>query len=65
MLVDDLSAQKEELQGSIAALKSDIEQLENKLEEAVEREKLLIEYPDLHGPVNKDMQGTRVILVKF
>lgn len=57
-LVDELSAQKEELQGSITTLKSDIQQLENKLEEAVEREKLLIEYPDLHGPVNPDMQGT-------
>ncbi|XP_048760038.2 coiled-coil domain-containing protein 157-like [Ostrea edulis] len=62
-LVDELSVQKEELQGSIATLKSDIQQLENKLEEATEREKLLIEYPDLHGPVNPDMQGTGDIVI--
>ncbi|XP_061198305.1 coiled-coil domain-containing protein 157-like [Saccostrea echinata] len=57
-LIDELSSQKEELEGSIETLKSDIQHLESKLEEAVEREKLMIEYPDLNGPVNPGMKGT-------
>ena len=38
-------------------LKSEISQLESTLEEAKEHEKLLVEYPDLNGPVNPDFTG--------
>lgn len=38
-------------------LQGEIKQLEVTLEEVKERERLMIEYPDLNGPVNPDMTG--------
>lgn len=62
-LIEHLSAEKEQLQDSISKLENSIQSLEHQLEEAKERERLMIEYPDLNGPVNRDLQGTGDIVV--
>ncbi|XP_033747469.1 coiled-coil domain-containing protein 157-like [Pecten maximus] len=62
-LIEHLSAEKEQLQDSISKLENSIQTLEHQLEEARERERLMIEYPDLNGPVNRDLQGTGDIVV--
>ena len=38
-------------------LKGDILEMERKLERAREQERMLVEYPDLNGPVNTDLAG--------
>ena len=55
------------LQGTVKQLEqgtSDIEKtkeklarVEQELEDARERQRLIVEYPDLNGPVNKDIVG--------
>ncbi|XP_060064731.1 coiled-coil domain-containing protein 157-like [Ylistrum balloti] len=62
-LIEHLSAEKEQLQESISQLETSIKTLEHQLEDAKERERLMIEYPDLNGPVNRDLQGTGDIVV--
>jgi hypothetical protein len=44
----------------LAETESQIQLLEQRLEEAKERERLIIEYPDLNGPVNPNLQGERI-----
>ena len=53
----EISRQKESLQGAVGELKADILEMERKLERAGEQERLLVEYPDLNGPVNTDLAG--------
>ena len=38
-------------------LRGEVREMERKLEKAREQERLLVEYPDLNGPVNKDLTG--------
>ncbi|CAH1802625.1 unnamed protein product [Owenia fusiformis] len=47
-----------ELEDTIDELRSTIRNLEDKLTAAKDRERLILEYPDLNGPVNPDTQGT-------
>ena len=42
-------------------LQTDIQQLERTLGEAREEQQLLLQYPDLNGPVNTDLQGQRTV----
>lgn len=50
-------ADKESLEQSIDTLQVTVNSLNDKLEEAKERERLIVEYPDVNGPVNKDLIG--------
>lgn len=61
--VDHLLADKESLEQTISTLETTVESLSEKLEEAKERERLIVEYPDLNGPVNPDLTGTGDILL--
>ena len=40
-------------------LQSEIHKLEATVQEANEKYQLLVEYPDLNGPVNADIQGKK------
>ena len=53
----EICRQKESLQGAVGELKRDILEMERKLERAREQERMLVEYPDLNGPVNTDLAG--------
>lgn len=46
------------MQESTNDLQSLIQTLEQTISKAKEQEQLLIEYPDLHGPVNAGIRGT-------
>lgn len=52
-----MTADKESLEQSIDTLQVTVDSLNDKLEEAKERERLIVEYPDINGPVNKDLTG--------
>ena len=56
-LASDLQREKAKMEDSIAELEDSISHLETQLKDAKEKEKLLIEYPDLNGPVNSDFAG--------
>ncbi len=43
-------------------LQQDVQHLEQKLQKAQEQERLLVEYPDLNGPVNPDFSGKCVVI---
>ncbi|XP_071110838.1 coiled-coil domain-containing protein 157-like [Haliotis cracherodii] len=58
VVIESLNTEKTSLKKSIADTEGRIERLEKSLEEARERERMIIEYPDLNGPVNPDYQGT-------
>lgn len=62
-LIETVTREKTELEESITCLQQNIDTLENKIQEATERERLMIEYPDLNGPVNPDISGTGDIAV--
>ena len=57
MLVKQLKRDKENLKDSMVELQTDIRKLEGTIQDAKEREQLMVEYPDLNGPVNPDLQG--------
>ena len=48
---------KESLEQSIHDLEETISDLRGQIQAAKEHEKLLIQYPDLNGPVNPDLSG--------
>ena len=50
-------ADKESLEQTINTLEKSVGTLNDKLEESKERERLIVEYPDLNGPVNPDLTG--------
>ncbi|XP_041348129.1 coiled-coil domain-containing protein 157-like [Gigantopelta aegis] len=62
-VIKDLTRQKDEIQKDLQETRELIQKLEVKLEEAKERERLIIEYPDLNGPVNPDYQGSGDIVL--
>ncbi|XP_067932683.1 coiled-coil domain-containing protein 157-like [Watersipora subatra] len=57
-VVQGIEMEKGELKKSIKSLQETIGGLELDLNSMKERERLLVEYPDLNGPVNPDMTGT-------
>ena len=57
-----MSEEKEKLQESVARLDGDVKKLEKRVQESTERERLIIEYPDLNGPVNPDLAGMYIHL---
>ncbi|KAH3876704.1 hypothetical protein DPMN_000553, partial [Dreissena polymorpha] len=61
--IDHLLADKESLEQSIHTLEVTVSTLSDRLEEAKERERLIVEYPDINGPVNPDLSGTGDILL--
>ena len=64
-LVNQLTKEKEKLEQSIQELETSLGPLEEQVTEAKEREKLLVEYPDLNGPVNPDYEGRQVVVMPF
>lgn len=50
--------EKQTLKKKIADLESQVGGLEKELDGMRERERLMVEYPDLNGPVNRDILGT-------
>ncbi|ESO97771.1 hypothetical protein LOTGIDRAFT_72099, partial [Lottia gigantea] len=61
-MMKKLVSEKDKLEKNMGETKSLIEKLEEQVKEAREREKLLVEYPDLNGPVNPDYKGTGNIM---
>ncbi|KAK6192725.1 hypothetical protein SNE40_004149 [Patella caerulea] len=55
---DRLAKEKDDLEKTMEETRHIIQQMEKQVNEAKEREKLLVEYPDLNGPVNPDYKGT-------
>ena len=58
-VVERIEAEKAELRGRMTSLQQTVSDLEQDLNSMKEREKLLVEYPDLNGPVNADMSGIK------
>lgn len=56
-MVENIEVEKRELRGRIDALTSTVGGLETQLGSMKERETLMVEYPDLNGPVNADING--------
>ena len=48
---------KSSIEQSLVDLQQDIQQMEKTLQQAKEQQELLLQYPDLNGPVNPDVQG--------
>ena len=44
-------------------VKSDLHQMEIQVQEVQEHERLLVEYPDLNGPVNPDLSGINIATI--
>ncbi|GFR57955.1 coiled-coil domain-containing protein 157 [Elysia marginata] len=63
IIIQNLESEKRSLADSIKESHDTIEQLELKLEESRERERMIVEYPDLNGPVNPDLSGTGDIML--
>lgn len=63
IVIQNLETEKISLSNSIKESQETINQLELKLEESKERERMIVEYPDLNGPVNPDLNGTGDIMV--
>ena len=59
--IEHVLADKESLEQTIGTLESSLDSLNNKLEEAKERERLIVEYPDINGPVNPDLTGNKTL----
>lgn len=57
VIIKNLNAEKAELERCIEETEAQIKELEVQVEQAKERERMLIEYPDLNGPVNPDLHG--------
>ncbi|CAG2195537.1 unnamed protein product [Mytilus edulis] len=57
-MIETVSREKTELEESITSLQQNINTLETRIQESADRERLMIEYPDLNGPVNPDLNGT-------
>ena len=55
--IEHVQADKESLEQTIGTLESSLDVLNDKLEDAKERERLIVEYPDINGPVNPDLTG--------
>lgn len=51
-------AEKTSLKNKIRELEGTVSDMERSLGDMKERERLMVEYPDLNGPVNADMTGT-------
>ncbi|XP_066303806.1 coiled-coil domain-containing protein 157-like isoform X2 [Branchiostoma lanceolatum] len=49
-LMESLNKEKSSLQNLLQTLEGSVDQMKQQLQEAQEREKLLVQYPDLHGP---------------
>ena len=62
-LVNQLTKEKEKLEQSIQELEASLGPLEEHVNQAKEREKLLVEYPDLNGPVNPDYEGMQAVVM--
>ncbi|XP_013408045.1 coiled-coil domain-containing protein 157 isoform X2 [Lingula anatina] len=54
----ELNKEKSSLEQAMQQLEQNIAALTQDLQEAQERERLLVEYPDLNGPVNPDLAGS-------
>ncbi|XP_052801343.1 LOW QUALITY PROTEIN: coiled-coil domain-containing protein 157-like [Mya arenaria] len=61
--IEHFRADIESLEQSITTMDKSICGLNDRLEEAKERERLIVEYPDVNGPVNPDLTGTGDILL--
>ena len=57
IIIRNLNEEKKSLEQGIRETEAQIKVMEERLVEAKERERLIIEYPDLNGPVNPDLQG--------
>lgn len=60
--IDHILCDKESLEQTISTLETTVQTLNDRLEEAKERERLIVEYPDINGPVNPDLSGEFVMI---
>ncbi|KAK3781665.1 hypothetical protein RRG08_043576 [Elysia crispata] len=63
VIIQNLETEKKSLAESIKESQDMITELGMKLDESKERERMIVEYPDLNGPVNPDLSGTGDILL--
>ncbi|KAK7087404.1 coiled-coil domain-containing protein 157-like isoform X2 [Littorina saxatilis] len=63
IIMRNMKEEKNGLEKRIEETEAEIKEMEKMLMEAKERERLIIEYPDLNGPVNPDLQGTGNIVL--
>ncbi|KAH9525252.1 hypothetical protein Btru_000832 [Bulinus truncatus] len=58
VILKNLEKEKKSLKKSLQESLATVGGLKTQLEEAKERERMIVEYPDLNGPVNRDYQGS-------
>ncbi|XP_059144278.1 coiled-coil domain-containing protein 157-like isoform X2 [Physella acuta] len=58
VIIKNLEKEKKKLEKSVKAAQESVSALTSELEEAKQRERLIVEYPDLNGPVNSDLHGS-------
>ncbi|GFO09866.1 coiled-coil domain-containing protein 157-like isoform x1 [Plakobranchus ocellatus] len=63
VIIHNLESEKKSLAASVKESQEMIRNLESKIEESKERERMIVEYPDLNGPVNPDLSGTGDIVL--
>lgn len=56
-MLEKIDNERTQLKANIRSLEETVGKLETDLSSMREREKLLVEYPDLNGPVNPDLSG--------
>lgn len=57
MVIKNLEKEKKKLEKSVRTAQESVSALKSELDEAKQRERLIVEYPDLNGPVNTDLHG--------
>ncbi|CAG5122628.1 unnamed protein product [Candidula unifasciata] len=63
VVIKNLELEKLKMQKSMQETEKVIQSFEAELKEAKERERMIVEYPDLNGPVNPDLLGTGDVAV--
>lgn len=56
-VVEKIESEKSQLREQITSLEQTVTNLEQDVTSMKERERLMVEYPDLNGPVNVNMAG--------
>ncbi|ELU04106.1 hypothetical protein CAPTEDRAFT_187561 [Capitella teleta] len=62
-MISTLEREKKQLEDERKSVQKELEKMEESLRKVEEEQKLLIEYPDLNGPVNPAINGTNDVCV--
>lgn len=64
-MLESIQTEKSTLRGKVTELERTVSGMERDLAGMRERERLLVEYPDLNGPVNSNVSGMIYNTISF